>query len=30
VPKKQRPDYFGLRQNIHDVRTRLAELSGSE
>ena len=25
VPKAQRPDYFGLRQNIHDLRTRLSE-----
>jgi hypothetical protein len=25
VPRAQRPDYFGLRQNVHDVRTRLNE-----
>lgn len=25
VPKAQRADYFGLRQNIHDVRARLCE-----
>jgi TRAP-type uncharacterized transport system substrate-binding protein len=30
VPKQQRSDYFGLRQNIYDVRTRLMELLGSE